>query len=562
MSARPEGPLDYPLGDQPPDRFEALVFLLARATDPRVVPVRAPDQGLDARLPNPRGGTLRGWQAKRYTSQINWGECRESVRRALAFWRPPRITFCFPRDLSAAEQESFRTALADHFPEARIDFWPGSELQRLIRDTDEGRRAAAWLFKNPEADREEMLRAMAVGGELADSRQALARQAVIQEYMDRDPHLTYTLISRNPDGPLTPPAEQSLVSVTLVINGREVRADAAARYPGALQDAGAVPQVVFSDDEAGRRARETVERLGREGGRAIIATGVGAKMESIPVGLRGLMPEEGLWGAVEVIAEETRPAAAEFRQPVIVRAGGTELGMVLTMGEPPEGWHAMLRAAAGGLEVFYFQRGESDNLESRLDWRYTLGEGSGIEQLLATRIMLAAGRGELIELVDPDSGGVLISGKADGIDDPEEWQQDLEPREKFLGYVAELEAWLGQHLMPPAPPSEEDVKALSEIIPMIRQPEASITWKHVAMAPGAIAPEDDGPFAFALLQPLHARLFAEEVYLGMQLLHFPEGRVVDEGENLAIVPVSETGEGTSRLSHPDEVPPEAAQPPA
>lgn len=126
-------------------------------------------KGLDARLPGPLERTRRGWEAKRYTSQINWGQCRESVRRALAFWRPPRITFCFPRDLSAAEQESFRSDLAGHFPEVRLDFWSGSELQRLIRDTDEGRRAAAWLFANPQADREAMLRAMAVGGELAGS---------------------------------------------------------------------------------------------------------------------------------------------------------------------------------------------------------------------------------------------------------------------------------------------------------------------------------------------------------------------------------------------------------
>lgn len=119
VTVSPQGPVDYPLGDLTPDRFESLVFLLARTTDLRVLPVRAHDQGLDARLPGPLGRTRRGWQAKRYTSQINWGECRESVRRALAFWRPPRITFCFPRDLSAAEQDSLGTELADHFPEVR-----------------------------------------------------------------------------------------------------------------------------------------------------------------------------------------------------------------------------------------------------------------------------------------------------------------------------------------------------------------------------------------------------------------------------------------------------------
>src|SRR5271156_3644227 len=68
-------PKDFPLDsfmldvltDQVADQFEALVFLLARTTDEGVVPVRAKDHGLDARLPDPQGRTLRGWQAKRFT---------------------------------------------------------------------------------------------------------------------------------------------------------------------------------------------------------------------------------------------------------------------------------------------------------------------------------------------------------------------------------------------------------------------------------------------------------------------------------------------------------------
>src|SRR3954452_15895173 len=100
-----------------------------------------------------------------------------------------------------------------------------------------------------------MLRAMAVGGELASPRQALERQAVIQEYMDRDPHLHFNLVSRNLDGPYTPPAEPTILSVTMIIGGREIRADGSPRYPGALEDAGAVPKITFTDDESGRQAR-------------------------------------------------------------------------------------------------------------------------------------------------------------------------------------------------------------------------------------------------------------------------------------------------------------------
>ena len=562
MTPQPRGPTDYSLGGLEPGRFESLVFLLARATDPGVVPVRARDHGLDARLPDARGRTLRGWQAKRYTGQINWEECRTSVRRALAFWRPPRITFCFPRDLSAAEQESFRTELIERFPEVRLDFWPGSELQRLIRDTAEGQRASAWLFENPSADREAMLRVIAVGGELEDTRQAAERQAVIQQFMDRDPHVDYTMVSRSPGGPETPPADPTFLSVTLVVNGQEVRIDAAARYGGALEDLGAVPQLAFSDDDAGREALETIRRLDREGGRATIASGLGAIMATVPVGLRGLMPEEGLWGAIEVIAEEQRTVPVRaFRQPVVVRCDGHELGMVLSEAEPANGWDGTLHGAAGGVELFFSLRGPKDNVESRLDWRYTRGEGTGLEQLLGARLMLAAIRGKL-EIVQSHDDHQLITGTLDAPDGAEAWSDELIDRERFLGYVAELEAWLARPLHPPANPSASDAEVLSVVIPLIRHPEAPITWQRVELAPGANRPDGTGPFQFVLLQPLHATLFGEEVYLGIEMLYLPEGFVeTSEQGAVAITPPGESGEGTSRLHHPDEAPPEAAVPP-
>lgn len=562
MSIQPCGPKDYPIGSLEPHRFESLVFLLARATSPEAVPVRARDHGLDARLADTRGGTLRGWQAKRYTAAINWEECRQSVRRALAFWRPPRITFCFPRDLSGGEQERFRTELIERFPEVRLDFWPGGELQRLIRDTDEGQRAVAWLFANPGADREAMLRALATGGVLESTRHAVERQAVIQEFMDRDPHLHYTMVSRSPGGPVTPTADPTFLSVTLDIDGQEVRVDASARYRGALEHLGAVPRLAFTNDHAGRQALQTIQRLTREGGRATISAGLGTVMPTVPVGLRGLMPEEGLWGAARVIAEapaELESMKPEFRQPVVVRAAGIELGMLLAAAEPPPDWRDTLHGAAGGVELFFSRRGLEECPESRLDCRFTAGEGSGLEQLLGARLMLGALRGELVEVLDSGDGRVLRSGTLDAPADAPGWLEELETRVAFLGYVAELEAWLGDHLYPPAQPDASDAEVLSTIISRIRQPEVPITWQRFDVALDAHRP--DGTFQCALFQAPHARLFGQDLYLGMEFLHLPEAQIEGGPDHLAIVPARETGTGTSRLHHPDEVPAEAAAPP-
>jgi hypothetical protein len=130
----PKGPIDHPLGSLTPDQFEALVYLLARDEFPGAVRIRAKDHGLDARTLDAGGATLRGWQAKRFTAAINWGQCQESMRRAVAFWRPLRVTFAFPKILSGNEQKNFRGRLIEEFPRIQIDWWGLEELQTRIRD--------------------------------------------------------------------------------------------------------------------------------------------------------------------------------------------------------------------------------------------------------------------------------------------------------------------------------------------------------------------------------------------------------------------------------------------
>jgi hypothetical protein len=562
MGASARGPIIYPLDELTPDQFGKLAFLLTRSIDSRVVPVRAKDHGLDARLPDASGRiTLRGWQAKRFTSgSIHWGQCRESVKRALAFWRPPRITFCFAHDLSAGEQESFRSELVAQFPQVRLDFWPAEELQRLIRDTDEGRRAAAWLFENREASLEAMRRAMAVGGPLESTRQAVERQAVIQEYIDRDPHLRYTIVSRSQGSPETPPAPQTFMSVTLLVGGQEVRIDGSERYPGAIHDLGGGPELAYSDDDDGHRAREAVERVMQHGGKETVSAGLGAKMAKIPVGLQALMPEDGLWGPMEIEASRSPATPQSPRRPMLVCAGNAEVGIVMDEVDSPPGWDFTFGGGVGGLEIFQSSRLVDDKLQMQMDWRYTRGVGSGLEQLLAVQVMLAALRSERVDLRYP-SGGNAVEAIMKPPGETEDWQAELDQLVVLLGYVAEVEAWLGHELRPPAFPTEEDAHTLAVIIPMIREPEQAITWQRVDLAPGANRPDSDGPFAFALMRPLWARLFGAEVYLGMELLHFPEGRLEGQADDLAIVPNNDQGTGMLRLHHPEDAPPEAANRP-
>ena len=352
MTAVPRGPIEYPIENLTWEQFQDLAFLLARAEDSAVVPVRAKDHGLDARLPNRSGQTVRGWQAKRYTSNVNWTACQESVTRAVAFWRPPRVTFVFPTDLSAGQQGTFKKKLIEEFPYVHFDWWGESELQRRIRDTEEGRRAAAWLFANLEADRDESLRAYAAGGELSDAAQAAERVAAVQGFMERDPHLRYTIVSSGAEGGETPAPADALISVEVEVDGKSVTFHASERYPGAGRDAGLEGAFVFSDDEAGRKARDAVDHVLREGGDVEIASGMGAKLTKVPVGLRGLVPETPIEGKIEIQAgKPTHDFVARTAGiPILVRCAANEIGMVLQAGDPLEGWDRTALGSAGGLE--------------------------------------------------------------------------------------------------------------------------------------------------------------------------------------------------------------------
>ena len=100
MDASVRGPVIYPLETLPPERFESLVFLLARSTDSRVLPVRVKDHGLDARLPDEHMRTLRGWQAKHFTDGIHWPQCqnKDCKRAGILASALDHILFC-PRPL-------------------------------------------------------------------------------------------------------------------------------------------------------------------------------------------------------------------------------------------------------------------------------------------------------------------------------------------------------------------------------------------------------------------------------------------------------------------------------
>jgi hypothetical protein len=435
-SEQPKGPKRYDLQAVEPNDFETLTYLLAHAENRNVVPVRPKDAGLDARLPDPLGRlTLRGWQAKRFPpTKIHWKQCEESLEDAVAWWRPTRVTFVFTHDLSAADQTKFRTRLAEAHPYLRVDWWGDTEVQRLLRDTDEGRNAARWLFESAETI-DDLLAALVSKEPVRTPAEIAKRQAELLDRLNSgDPHFYYTTVARPAGSRETPPAPGTFVSVVLVVGGAEVRYDLQEKYPGALDDLGGAPLLVVSDDEKGEEARTAIEAALQATGPTRVASSVGVHWPAVPVGLRGLMPEEA-WGEIEIASTPTdhRLKHEEPAFTFMARAGDASLGMEFVLSDETEaGYEQTLIAATGGLELLMSVRGKAGkqrrpgNMETRLDWRHTLGVGHALDQLLSCRLLLAVLGGASLALTHGNDDGEMVASGPD-------WRDE--------GYDVSVQSW-------------------------------------------------------------------------------------------------------------------------
>lgn len=500
-------------------------------------------------------------QAIREGGKIHWGQCRGSVEDAVAFWRPPRITFVFAHGLSAREQDDFRTELVEKIDlPVVLDFMPESEVQRRLRDTPEGRQAATWLFAGSELEQDALARAYAMGGELRDAEHAAERLAEIGRHLDKDPHLDYTAITNKACAPETLPAEGTALSVVTGDGDREVRFDAREKFPGALEQLGLEGAFVFTDDEIGRQARESLVHALRGGHPASIDSGIGLQMKTVPVGLRGLMTDEPVFGQVTVTEVTSHEVVAPSSVLVgIVASGGHELGIAFFRADDAvPGWDGTLVGAAGGLEIFHSIRGKSPDLENRLDWRHTFGRGSAVEQLLACRILRGALLGETVQLLHAGSREqIWLSAPVVG--DYTDDLRDLEIRERILELAAEVEIWTECPLVVPATLSSEDVEALVQAAERIRSPELRGRWQTFDFVPDAELPTQ--PVEVIVLEARRAQLFGAGLFLGVEQIQLPlaTAEAGDDGVRLAAVPGHE--EAVAVLHRPSRLPAEAALPP-
>lgn len=255
------------------DEFELLVhevLVAARGNEETTLrKLRPPDGGADS-LVLSRGAQVEGiFQAKHSPDRApDWAKWERSLDDAVAFWSPSWVTFVASINFTRDQQRDFARRLGERHPNVEIDALTLTDVERLLDKHPQ----VAPRFLGPDARdiRAAVERATKLGGaQLETATDLVARAGELADFADEiDPRFEYeqTLGQREPQW-----AEDPYVTLVEETSGRRyVRTDAFVREEADVS----APIIAFTDDEAGREARERARDELARGHDAVLTSGV------------------------------------------------------------------------------------------------------------------------------------------------------------------------------------------------------------------------------------------------------------------------------------------------
>jgi Restriction endonuclease len=273
----------------PPEQFEQLVFELAHREDQAVRRLVHPDGGADTLRPVSNERAAEVWQAKRYSDAINWKECEDSLDSAIGRWKPSKVTFVFPRDLSQQLERSFETRLLKREDAQKagveVGLWSLSELVRRLNQHPDLK--TRFFGKGQEDLLAGVERAIRSGGQLESGADLVDRAKTLSEYAEQqDKDFTYAITSTAPTTP--GPNWDELPYLVMEVGGERSKVNVATWVrEGAAID---LPSFFFTDDEAGQEARMEAVRALARGEVAEVSQGARIQLHA-PQAMRDLVPD-------------------------------------------------------------------------------------------------------------------------------------------------------------------------------------------------------------------------------------------------------------------------------
>lgn len=377
----PKHPIPFPFDRLTDDEFDELVYLLAHADDPRVLKLRAPDGGLDTVRPLEADPTVAEWgiQAKLHRQHIKWGDCRDSLDRAVAVWNAKTVTFAFPRDLTQGQHSLFHKHLTGRHPGVTVAWWGTSKLTALLLATP-ARRGIAKRFFHTEDLADLADRAIRAGGPLRTASDLLERETVATGFLrSADPHFDYAVYKGPRTSTPIPRTPDAMLRLEFGKDQEQLVVDAVPRaVPVPPQ---AVPRGVlsFPDAAGSQRAQDLLRAVGTKGGRADLGP-VSFRFEHVPAPFDELLTQP-IQGMVRVRAEREVPLwlATVF---VETDQGTATVDFDLAAQDPGDDWDARIVGRRNGLTLelrFVWSHSEQRGM-LQLHWHLTRATGSASDR--------------------------------------------------------------------------------------------------------------------------------------------------------------------------------------
>lgn len=473
-----------------PDRFEQLVYVLAHRDDPHVERLQHPDGGADTILPRGDGTAERVWQAKRYPKQINWGECEKSLADAISVWKPGRVTFVFPRDLSKTPRKAFDTRLVAH-PEAvvarkvEVDHWNLSRILEILgRHRDLGHR----FWPDLESQADKLDRVIKAGGKLETGEDLVDRAKALADFAERDETFRTQFTIGGPDSET--PNFENLPYMALEIRGERTRLHIATWVRDGAEVAR--PTIAFNEDEKGQAARMAAVRKLAVGETATVAEGFSVavvqpdvlteltKGATLGPGSFALVPGDPLTVCLEIDVDGKTLSYLLPLRPVPPPPGANA------------GWAAFIGRTLVGLNFTLLKKPAiraAVSLSGQLD-------GNAAERAEVTTLVHGFYSHEAIrirsEVLFP-GGDNVISGGFERFGEPS-FPGDTALLRDFFVNVAYIEEQLGIEIPLPPMMSAEDFDAAATIAEVLRTGEGTATFSAIdatvanpAAVPGLVA---------------------------------------------------------------------------
>jgi hypothetical protein len=524
-----------------PERFEQLVFELARRDDPEVRRLVHPDGGADTLRPAIEGRRSEVWQAKRYPAGINWDECEGSLDQSVKHWDPQRITFAFARDFSATVEKSFQSRLVQRQSAqdngVTVTAWTLSELARRLDDHPD---IKVRFFGDEQEDvTAGVVRAIQAGGKLETGSDLVERATTLSEFAEQqDVDFTYQVVSGSPTTPA--PGWQDLPYLVMEMGDERVRVQVATWVrEGAEVDP---PNVWFADDEPGQSARMQAVRALARGEVAEVTSGLRMQLRA-PQVMRDLMPQPSeMSGTAKLHPGDPTKLELELRtaEGTVVR----ELQMRPV--PPPPGTAAAFAGYSGSVLVeASFTLHEEPTISANITCSAHFGPNAA-ENAPAAELMYAFFTHSKFTLRSraffPDAGE--ISGASDELRQHPQLA-DMEWMRRFYADVAYLERALGIALPIPAELTALNLDEVGTAANVLRTGEGSATFHQTQGFVQNPAEIPRLPERFrtqgSVRKMVSYAVFGQELQLGLGEYELPPLKVVD------IIPHGQTPDAPARV---------------